>query len=175
MNMQAPITANTRRLKLVMLHNEPETEMGLQCTKPFLCSFYAYCTRLLPEDHNPETNLSDEPIIQHEAIREYVQAVAYPIGFLDFETIMPAVPLLIKADPISNWYFNTVCIANSMQMSPSYIQNVWPNQMATQDHNWSHPWLSKPKIYKRYLCTIFLLNEVASTRWLSTFPNMPKI
>jgi hypothetical protein len=105
MNMQAPITANTRRLKLVMLHNEPETEMGLQCTKPFLCSFYAYCTRLLPEDHNPETNLSDEPIIQHEAIREYVQAVAYPIGFLDFETIMPAVPLFDQSRPYQQLVF----------------------------------------------------------------------
>lgn len=104
--LQENILSQTRKLKLTLLGAEPDTAVGPQCTSPYTCSFYDYCHKDLPyETGDNDAMVTANNYIDQEAIREYVGQVIYPIGFLDFETIMPAVPMFDQSRPYQQMVF----------------------------------------------------------------------
>lgn len=92
-DLQPDIPANVLQLKKTLLYGEPTIAMGSQCISPYPCSFYAYCCKQQPIEEDLQPELSHEPIIDTHYIQQFVSEIKYPIGFFDFETIMPAVPM----------------------------------------------------------------------------------
>jgi hypothetical protein len=105
-NMQADIPQKTRELKLNILGAEPVKEVGAHCNTPYTCSFYAYCHKDIPEEPEVTVPMEEgETYINVEAVQEYVQMTDYPIGYLDFESIMPAVPMFDQSRPYQQIVF----------------------------------------------------------------------
>ena len=68
----------------------PEIEMGRQCANPFPCDFLEYCRRPLPW---PLPKKGGEGASRNqEALNEFIDELEYPLYFMDFETLMFAVP-----------------------------------------------------------------------------------
>jgi len=68
---------------------EPQISVGPQCIDPYPCNFSGYCNQGI----QPVPVVSDRP--DHTDVpylRSFVESLKYPLYFLDFETIMPAIP-----------------------------------------------------------------------------------
>ena len=78
---------------------EPNVEMGSQCTTPYSCDFYDYCNSLLPVVEEKNIELSSVPEVQKNEVKLFVNSIQYPICHLDFETIMPAIPMFDESRP----------------------------------------------------------------------------
>ena len=97
---QPKISANLATFKqLVRESEEPKIEMGTQCDNPYECDFKCYCQTLCPKLEQTEEVLSSVPEIKENEVQNYVRAIKYPICHLDFETIMPGVPLFNESRP----------------------------------------------------------------------------
>ena len=79
--------------------DEPIVEMGDQCTSPYHCDFYEYCVALLPKQKEDIIELSSNPEVMVKELRKFVEEINYPICHLDFETIMPGVPMFDNSRP----------------------------------------------------------------------------
>jgi hypothetical protein len=79
--------------------NEPIIEMGEQCTSPYHCDFYDYCTSLFPSFKQENKELSSKPEILIDELRDFISKIKYPVCHLDFETIMPGVPMFDNSRP----------------------------------------------------------------------------
>ncbi len=79
---------------------EPEISIGEHCNRPYECDFRNYCLSLQPPsiEFDPES-LSRTPIINHSGVKEFLDSLSYPLYFLDFETIMPGVPIFNESHP----------------------------------------------------------------------------
>ena len=100
MELQAGIPLGLAELKGMLNQEEPLIEMGNRCTSPFGCEFQDYCRTLqsTPEpDHVVE--IDNTPTVHHDSIRSRLSSYGYPLYFLDFETIMPALPLFDESRP----------------------------------------------------------------------------
>lgn len=98
LQLQADIPGNIEQLLTMLKGAEPEVEMGQQCVKPYTCDFTAYCQRFRPAEPESEP-LSNTPVINESAIQKFLQQMDYPLGFLDFETIMAGVPMFDESRP----------------------------------------------------------------------------
>ena len=117
---------------------EPFQTLGEQCSKPYACGFFPYCTRDLPHPNvfdvsrlqtkkklellqegivsfedlracrklnrnqrqQVEHELSDCPdSVDRDAIRGFLHRLSFPLYFLDFETINPAIPPFDETHP----------------------------------------------------------------------------
>jgi len=79
---------------------EPDVAMGNQCTSPYTCDFCDYCKRLAPPQSEGATvELSSVPEVNFSKVRKYVESIQYPVAHLDFETIMPGVPMFDESRP----------------------------------------------------------------------------
>ncbi len=118
---------------------EPNIALGLQCGKPKDCSYWGYCSKVLPKPNvfdlyrlsmNNKVKLygrgladfasleSESTIknkiqlrqidfflhdrgeyIDKEKIAEFLKTLTYPLYFLDFESVQPAVPKYIGTKP----------------------------------------------------------------------------
>ncbi len=78
---------------------EPEIPMGPQCEKPYHCDFFDYCSALHPPVAEVPPVLSSEAVIDTEPLREFLGHIQYPLYYLDFETIMPGIPLFDESRP----------------------------------------------------------------------------
>lgn len=88
-SMLPDIETKASELKAVLkLKQEPVVEIGDHCFKPYDCDYYGYCTKDLEKELAEE----ESEYINHEAIREFLGQMEYPLQFLDFETWMTAVP-----------------------------------------------------------------------------------
>lgn len=97
--LQDDIKTKIPELKEMLKGNEPEIAMGLQCEKPYHCDFFDYCSaRLAPSEEIPVL-LSNEPLIDKDELQNFLQRLQYPLYYLDFETIMPGVPLFDESRP----------------------------------------------------------------------------
>ncbi|MFM2386368.1 MAG: hypothetical protein RL660_1125 [Bacteroidota bacterium] len=103
--LQTEIPNQLQQMKIMLLKDEPQIEMGDHCNKPFACEFAAYCSGSNAIEEIETNSLSNTPIINKEAIVEFKEQVHYPIGFLDFETIMPAVPQFNESRPYQQLVF----------------------------------------------------------------------
>ncbi len=75
----------------------PEIPMGPQCGNPFACDFIEFCRQsVLPvaQAGEPESAVRNQ-----EALNEFLDELEYPLYYLDFETIQPAVPLYDESRP----------------------------------------------------------------------------
>lgn len=70
----------------------PQIEVGDHCEKPYPCDFSNYCNGNAPTEETFEEEIDSSIYRDEEAITEFKSAVTYPIYFLDFETMMYAVP-----------------------------------------------------------------------------------
>jgi len=130
LHFQDEIRSNLSDLKAMLAkENAPEIKPSRHCMRPYLCEFWEYCTRKMPEfwvlnlnginqeklDQLTESEVQDirdipdsfaltriqnrirtSIIKQQEYISKELKAefddVTYPIHFLDFETVGPAIP-----------------------------------------------------------------------------------
>ena len=63
----------------------PDIETGSHCTKPYRCSFYGHC-------HQDRARNNGQPYIS-PALPSRLGEITFPAGFLDFETVSPAIPV----------------------------------------------------------------------------------
>jgi hypothetical protein len=135
---QETVRSNIESLKKVLLKRQiPEKEIGDQCYEPYICSFYNYCRKHIPENSifdlsgmhrvkkyelyregivkledvpkdyplnkNNQIQLDvykkGKPLIDKEAIKNFLSDLNYPLYFMDFETFQPAVPLFDNSKP----------------------------------------------------------------------------
>ncbi len=88
---------------------EPDVEMGNHCKKPYHCDFYEYCAAILPDVKGDSSPMSDIPEIQHDNVASFLSSLEYPLCHLDFETIMPGVPMFNESRP-----YQQVCFQYSV-------------------------------------------------------------
>lgn len=97
--MQQSVASNLQLLREMLEKEEPAIPMGNQCSSPYECDFMAYCTKLIPAVEQEVKVLSSVPEIKETEVKAFVKEVRYPLHHLDFETIMPAVPLFDESRP----------------------------------------------------------------------------
>ncbi|MEI7525993.1 MAG: DUF2779 domain-containing protein [Mariniphaga sp.] len=97
--MQQDIATNLKMLREMLENEEPIIPMGGQCTSPYACDFQAYCSRLVPAVEQEIRILSSEPEVRKAEVKAFVKNVQYPLHHLDFETIMPAIPMFDESRP----------------------------------------------------------------------------
>jgi hypothetical protein len=97
--MQQDIATNLLMLREMVGKDEPDIQMGAQCTSPYACDFQAYCSRLVPSVEQEIKVLSSIPEVRKAEVKAFVGKVRYPLHHLDFETIMPAVPMFDESRP----------------------------------------------------------------------------
>ncbi|UCE50944.1 MAG: DUF2779 domain-containing protein [Desulfobacterales bacterium] len=136
-HLQDEIRSNLSDLKAILAkENAPEIKPSRHCMRPYLCEFWEYCTRKMPEfwvlnlnginqeklDQLTESEVQDirdipdsfaltriqnrirtSIINQQEYISKELKAefdeASYPIHFLDFETVGPAIPRYTSTRP----------------------------------------------------------------------------
>ncbi len=82
-------------------NNEPDITIGKQCSNPYSCDFWEYCTRNL-ENSELTSQTSEQnikPIINREEIKKLMDDLKYPLYFIDYETYMEAIPEIEKTRP----------------------------------------------------------------------------
>lgn len=112
--MQEEIPLQIKTLQLTLdLGVVPEVAMGHQCTHPYPCDFIGFCRNFVTDVTNVTivtevTNMvppaTVTTVTRHEfrnqpALDEFKAALSYPLFFLDFETINPAIPIHDESRP----------------------------------------------------------------------------
>ncbi|MEJ2194898.1 MAG: DUF2779 domain-containing protein [Ignavibacteriaceae bacterium] len=102
------VQENVERLKKVLLKKRiPDIDIGEHCYNPYICGFYNYCRKHIPEDSifdlsgmhlNKKYDLYRDGIIELDDVPEDYP-LNYPLYFMDFETFQPAVPLFDNSKP----------------------------------------------------------------------------
>ncbi len=97
--LQEFVKTNIDELVKVLVNEEPSRQMGKHCNSPYPCDFQNYCSLLYPLKDNKQEIFDNTPIIKKEAIQKRIQDYGYPLYFLDFETIMPCIPMFDESRP----------------------------------------------------------------------------
>ena len=107
-DLQNFITDKEVELK-TLLHNKemPLIEVGDQCSKPYPCDFYGFCSKDLTEEE-PDYG---EAFVDKAAIKEFLNQIKYPLYHIDFETWMTAVPMYD-----GHWPYRQVCFQYSVHI-----------------------------------------------------------
>ena len=84
----------------------PAIATGEQCARPYRCEFYDHCHIALPAtDTAGHARFAD-------GLREDLAGLTYPLGFMDFETLGPAIPRYAGMRPYDaipfQWSLHTV-------------------------------------------------------------------
>jgi len=72
---------------------QPERPLGVNCKEPYECEFYAWC-----HADDVEPDLSQEAQFV-PAVLKRLDGLRYPLHFVDFETMAPALPIFIGTGP----------------------------------------------------------------------------
>jgi len=136
--LQDSVKENIVKFKKVLLKKQiPDIDIGEHCYQPYVCGFYNYCRKHIPENSifdfsgmhlakkyelyregivkledvpkeyplnkNNQIQLDvykkGKPLIDKEAIKNFLSDLNYPLYFMDFETFQPAVPLFDNSKP----------------------------------------------------------------------------
>jgi hypothetical protein len=74
----------------------PEIEMGRQCTHPYDCDFLEFCSQDCHcEERSDEATASRD----QDELDDFKSQLVYPLFFIDFETIFPAIPIHDESRP----------------------------------------------------------------------------
>ena len=90
----------SQALKMMAKEDDPNFDLSERCMKPYGCAFLDYCKRQhgVPKDEPTVFDLY-RMHIDKDGIREFLSKLAYPLYFLDFETIQQVVPLYDGTKP----------------------------------------------------------------------------
>lgn len=114
--MQAFIEEKAIELKRVLQQKTmPEIAMGAQCDNPYPCDFYGFCSKNI-EVATPDYG---KPFINKKLIREFTNALQYPLYFMDFETWMTAVP-----EQDGHWPYRQVNFQFSVHIKKSPVADL---------------------------------------------------
>jgi len=94
---QTEVKENIPLLLFMLQGQEPTIEMGNYCHDPYECDFQEYCKSFIAKVEPVE--LSSLPIVNEVEVRRFVNTIEYPVCHLDFETIMPGVPIFNESRP----------------------------------------------------------------------------
>lgn len=97
--LQEAIEQNIAAFLKMVNGEEPSIEMGKHCDNPYECDFKNYCRAFLPDMKEEKKVLSNDPIVNRSEIKKFLNTLNYPLCHLDFETIMPGVPLFDESRP----------------------------------------------------------------------------
>ncbi len=97
--MQQDIAPNLQLLREMLENEEPAIPMGGQCSSPYACDFQDYCSDLIPFLEQEAKILSSIPEVNEGEVKAFVEMIQYPVHYLDFETIAPAVPMFDESRP----------------------------------------------------------------------------
>lgn len=97
--LQQDIAQNLEVLQSMLELEEPKIVMGAYCTSPYSCDFSAYCSSLVPVVEKIKVELSSQPSVLESEVKLFVEKVQYPLCHLDFETIMPGIPMFDESRP----------------------------------------------------------------------------
>ena len=75
----------SRMWSTLELGNPPDIATGRHCTSPYRCSFYGHC-------HQDEPRSNGQSFVS-PSLQSRLEEITFPAGFLDFETVSPAIPL----------------------------------------------------------------------------------
>lgn len=128
--LQDDIKNNIPVLLKVLESDEPIVEMGGHCTSPYECGFIKYCHSLQPIIDEAEKILSNVPQIIENEVRNYVNNIEYPICHLDFETIMPGVPMFDESRPYQQIPFQySIHFQQSKNSDIKHYEYLAPNDV----------------------------------------------
>lgn len=88
--------------ELVRNKKEPIIQVGDQCDDPYPCDFTEHCWKNIEEEIEEKIY---PKIINKDAISEFLHSLEYPLHFLDFETVMHAVPPFNESRPMQHLPF----------------------------------------------------------------------
>ncbi len=101
--MQDQIPGNLDAIqKMLAAGAAPDIEMGFQCTHPYNCDFMEFCRS---SSHTESEAITVQPASSpdgyrdQDALDEFKADLEYPLYFLDFETIFPAIPIHDESRP----------------------------------------------------------------------------
>jgi hypothetical protein len=98
--MQDDIPQLLAEFREMLQGEEPQVAIGGHCNSPYACDFMEYCRGLLPtDDSEPASESDNSPVIHHDFVRNQLAQFGYPLYFLDFETMQPAVPMFDESRP----------------------------------------------------------------------------
>ncbi len=84
----------------------PAIATGDHCGRPYLCEFYDHCHAVIPPAG------AAGPALFADGLREDLAALTYPLRFMDFETLGPAIPRYAGMRPYDaipfQWSLHTV-------------------------------------------------------------------
>jgi len=96
--MQDQIPGNLDAIQKMLAAGEaPDIEMGFQCTHPYNCNFMEFCRS--SSQTEPEATNHQPASRNQDALDEFKADLEYPLYFLDFETIFPAIPIHDESRP----------------------------------------------------------------------------
>ncbi len=99
----------------------PDIEMGFQCTHPYDCDFIEFCRQPLPQPL--PTQGGECGSRNQEALDEFKDELEYPLFFMDFETIFPAVSIHDESRPYQQIPFQfSLHIQRSEKASPEHYE-----------------------------------------------------
>ena len=84
-----------RMWEALQREESPDIKTGRHCTNPYLCPFFGHCHQ---EEVGDSDSASGETVVSHN-LEARLAGISYPVGFLDFETFMPALPLYTGTRP----------------------------------------------------------------------------
>jgi len=98
LSMQATIAPVLRPLQEMLVAGfMPEISMGSQCGNPFPCDFLDFCRQNCTKDEEDgETRPASR---DQDALDEFLKELVYPLYYMDFETILFAVPRYDESRP----------------------------------------------------------------------------
>jgi hypothetical protein len=107
--MQKEVAANVTAFKAAAeAEKEPDIQPGDQCWDPYECN---YCARCMGDDYNADEEadphditITQPPVIDIPALKEFLSTLWYPIYHLDFESVFQeAIPLYDGQKPYSGY------------------------------------------------------------------------
>ncbi len=152
----------------------PGIEMGFQCTHPYNCDFIDFCTTHHALDPIPDTHTSSpakagSPLrsdIQHlvssirdqDKLNEFTNALEYPLYFMDFETIFPAIPLHDESRPYQQIPFQySLHIVQSSEVAKKRSSEIIQHPASSIQHHYflgSPPADPRPEFIKSLLANL---------------------
>ncbi len=97
---------------------EPLIETGPHCFSPYQCDFTNHCKSVIENEIS-----SREKNIDHESIKEFLNDWEFPLYFLDFETVMPAVPEFDFSRPYQQIPFQfSLHVQKSKNANPEHFE-----------------------------------------------------
>jgi len=107
--------------EMFLLGEIPTIEMGGHCYKPFNCDFMEFCRQELPI--LPGTSKAQSANRNQEALDEFNDELEYPLFFMDFETIFPAIPIHDESRPYQQIPFQWSVHVTSSEVARSEKRN----------------------------------------------------